>query len=54
MWTAWDVTERDVVVLDEENKVATVYNLTQHDLADPVNYDTLKSILRNTAGIPKR
>jgi hypothetical protein len=54
VWTSWDVTERDVFVLDAENKVVTVYNLTQHDLADPVNYDTLKSILRNTAGIPKR
>jgi hypothetical protein len=55
VWTAWEVTVEDVFVLDEENKVVTVYNLGQpHDLADPVNYETLKSILRNTAGIPKR
>jgi len=52
VWTAWQVTERDVFVLDAENKVVTVYNLTQHDLGDPVNYQTLKTILRQTAGIP--
>ena len=54
VWTTWEVTERDVYVLDAENKVVTVYNLTQHDLGDPVNYETLKTILRQTAGIPKR
>lgn len=52
VWGAWQVTARDVFVLDAENKVVTIYNLTQHDLADPVNYETLKTILRQTAGIP--
>ena len=53
VWGSWQVTERDVFVLDAENKVVTVYNLNPpHDLADPVNYETLKTILRQTAGIP--
>ena len=41
---------RDVVVLDEENRVAVVYNLTEHSLADPADYDSLKAILRDAAG----
>ena len=52
VWDSWHVTYRDVFVLDAENKVVTVYNLTQHDLADSVNYQTLKTILRQTAGEP--
>lgn len=54
VWESWQVTYRDVFVLDEENKVVTIYNLTAHDLADSVNYGTLKTILRQTAGIPSR
>ena len=50
VWTLWDVTNRDVVVLDETNLKVTVYNLTVHDLADPANYAELLAILRNAAG----
>jgi hypothetical protein len=45
VWTKWDVTWRDVVILDEQNEVIAIYNLTEHNLADPANYDALKSLL---------
>jgi hypothetical protein len=48
-WTAWDVTYRDVVVLDADNRVFDVFNLTEHDLADADNYATLKQMLVDAA-----
>ena len=45
VWGLWDVTYRDVVILDAENRVHAVYNLTQHDLANAANYQALKSLL---------
>jgi hypothetical protein len=50
VWTSWDVTNRDVVVLDPANSKVAVYNLTVHDLADPANYAELLAILRSAAG----
>jgi len=50
VWTSWDVTNRDTVVLDPANAKAAVYNLTVHDLSDPANYAELLAILRATAG----
>jgi hypothetical protein len=44
-WGLWNVTFRDVVVLDSENKQVAVYNVTVHNLADPINYEELKAIL---------
>jgi hypothetical protein len=52
VWESWAVTYRDVVVLDAENRVASVYNLTAHDLADSTSYDALKGILRQAASPP--
>ena len=48
-WTAWGVTYRDVVVLDGDNRVFGVFNLTEHDLADPTHYATLKQMLVDAA-----
>jgi hypothetical protein len=45
VWGTWAVTYRDVVVLDEENQVRAVYNLTEHDLADPAAYAELRDLL---------
>jgi hypothetical protein len=50
VWGSWNVTYRDVIVLDVENHVVTIYNLTDHDLALPANYEALKAILRAAAG----
>ncbi|NUO48315.1 MAG: hypothetical protein HOV80_05610 [Polyangiaceae bacterium] len=39
VWTEWGITLRDLVILDEDNVVIAIYNLSVHDLQDPVNYD---------------
>ncbi len=49
-WTAWDVTNRDTVVLDATNAKVTAYNLTVHDLSVPANYAELMQILKTAAG----
>ena len=49
VWSDWSVTYRDVIVLDDENKVARIYNLTEHDLGNPVYYNQLKGLLVEVA-----
>ncbi len=49
-WGGWDVTWRDVVVLDRENRRVAVFNLTVHNLGDPVEYATLRALLEAAAG----
>jgi hypothetical protein len=49
VWSDWKVTYRDVIVLDGDNKVAGIYNLTDHDLAVTANYDSLKALLVKVA-----
>ena len=49
-WSQWQVTYRDVVILDEENRKVAVYNLTEHSLSYPENYDELKALLLDIAG----
>ncbi len=51
-WTSWGVVYRDVFVLDPDNRVERVYNLTTNNLATPANYDTLKAILITAASEP--
>jgi hypothetical protein len=43
------VTYRDVYVLDENNEVVAIYNLTEHDLAVPDNFEALKTLLLEAA-----
>ena len=45
VWNSWAVTWRDVVILDAENKVIAIYNLTEHRLEDADNYAALKNLL---------
>ena len=49
IWEQWDVTYRDVVILDANSEKVAVYNLTVHDLADPQNYDTLRQMFISAA-----
>jgi hypothetical protein len=49
VWSAWRVTYRDVIVLDGQNQVLDIYNLTKHDLADPANTMALDTLLRDAA-----
>ena len=50
VWNTWDPTYRDVIILDEENKVLAIYNLTENNLSVPANYEALKSMLVGYAG----
>jgi len=50
VWNSWAVTYRDVVIIDEENKVLAIYNLTVHDLSKPADYEALKAMLKGFAG----
>jgi len=44
-WLDWNVTYRDVVVLDESGNHVGVYNLTNNDLADSANREALEDLL---------
>ncbi|MFM7200547.1 MAG: hypothetical protein ACKO6N_07135 [Myxococcota bacterium] len=50
VWVSWAVVYRDVQILDENNQLAGVYNLTEHDLSQPASYEALKNILIELAG----
>ena len=52
VWTSWQVNWRDVIVLDGENKVVRIYNLSDYDLSVPANYNALRTILIDAAGPP--
>lgn len=45
----WQITYRDVWLVDAANELAGVYNLTSHDLANPVNYNTLRRMVVDVA-----
>ena len=49
IWDAWQGNWRDVYILDKENKLIEIYNLTEHNLNDPLNYEELKSKLITAA-----
>ncbi|MBI5837516.1 MAG: hypothetical protein HZB25_09750 [Candidatus Eisenbacteria bacterium] len=49
VWAGWAVTYRDVVILGTDNVRLSVHNLTEHDLSDTTNYNTLKATLLDAA-----
>ena len=49
VWVSWNVSYRDVVVLDGENRPVAIYNVTSNNLGVPENYAALKQILLDTA-----
>ena len=49
MWAAWGVVYRDVVIVNPAGEKVDVYNLTEHDLADPANLAALEAKLRAPA-----
>lgn len=51
VWTDWQVEWRDLRILDAENHLVSVYNLTTHDLSLPQNLATVKELLVNTAKV---
>lgn len=49
VWGLWQVSFRDVVVLDPTGHVFSIYNLSIHDLGNPVHYAELRAILLDAA-----
>lgn len=45
VWDAWDVTYRDVFIVDGNRQLVDVYNLTDNDLGTDANYDALRQLL---------
>ena len=50
VWDSWAATWRDTWVLDADNVAFGVYNLTEHDLSDPDEYQGLYDLLVEAAG----
>ncbi len=46
-WNLWEVTYRDVIIVDEDGVQRDVFNVTDNDLSQPDTYERLKSILRD-------
>jgi len=51
VWENWAVTYRDVIVLNGENKITGVLNLTENSLAEEEHYATLEGLLLEAAGM---
>lgn len=49
VWEQWQPSYRDVVILDGENKVVGIYNLTINDLSVPENFAALKTMFLDAA-----
>ena len=49
VWSAWAVTYRDVILLNDNNEPVGVYNLTSNDLGDPTKYAALRDMLVSAA-----
>jgi hypothetical protein len=49
VWTSWGVTYRDVWVLDANNDLVGVFNLTGNSLAEPANYNAVKALFYSAA-----
>ena len=49
VWTPWEVTYRDVVILGPANERLGVFNVTVNDLSVPANYAALKAQLLEAA-----
>ncbi len=45
VWGSWGAEWRDVYVLNRDNEVVAIYNLTLFSLSDPENYATLEALL---------
>ena len=49
IWSDWGAVWRDVYILNENNELVLVYNLTQYSLSDSNNYNTLMQHFIDTA-----
>jgi len=49
-WGNWGISYRDVVILDRQGNESDIFNLTDHNLSDPVEFSALEIILLEAAG----
>lgn len=49
LWDSWEVTYRDVMIVDASNELIAVYNLTMNSLEIPAHRATLLQMLRASA-----
>lgn len=49
---AWSARQRDLIVVDAENRPVRVYNLGEHNLAEAEYYEELRRILLAAANAP--
>lgn len=49
VWTVWNATWRDVYLLDANNDFIERFSLTEFDLGEPDNYESLKADLIDLA-----
>ena len=49
VWGLWEVTYRDVIILNPCGEKAGVYNLSTHNLSDAEDYAELKQLLLDAA-----
>jgi hypothetical protein len=49
VWGTWAVGYRDVWILDRENALLAIYNLTENDLREVEKYEELKTLLLEAA-----
>ena len=49
IWTSWQGSWRDVYILDNNNQLIEVFNLTMYNLQDSNNYNALKEKLISAA-----
>lgn len=45
----WGARHFDLMILDRDGAVAAVWKMTEHDLTDPVEYESLKALLLQLA-----
>ena len=49
MWGLWEVTYRDIWVLDADNELVGIFNLTGNSLGEAGNYETLRGLFEQAA-----
>ncbi|MDA0813432.1 MAG: hypothetical protein O3C21_13720 [Verrucomicrobia bacterium] len=52
VWTKWNVTYRDVRIVDGSGELVDVYNLSANDLGVPENWTTLAQMIADAAVLP--
>lgn len=44
-WNDWNVTYRDIIVLDEKGRFVGTHNVSANDLTNPASLETLENLL---------